>query len=268
MNNKKKKILVILIIILLILSYVFLKRFYINKRENEFASQMVKLYEKNKEPVFEINKIILYSSSTAIDKSENQTMQSVDVHQFTDIAIYINNKKSIQDVQERNTIKEIYIDNIKIEKKELTGNEVLNYKNSLLFGKYLNLENYNDRINLNVILKNEENINEKYETPVFYTDCSNPITLGYINKNIVKDYKVEDKNVTMSLDGTILRNANYDLEELNTKFTFQVHIKNNLNQEFIANVKIDNSLDSEDGGIYTGYLINIANVSFDFFELP
>ena len=37
------------------------------------------------------------------------------------------------------------------------------------------------------------------------------------NKNIIKDYKVTDKNVTLSLDGTILKNAKYDLNELNAK---------------------------------------------------
>lgn len=263
-----KKIILIALIILLIVSIIFIGKVSAKIKENKFADELVELYENNKNPIFEINKIILYSSSTAIDKSEEQTMQSVDVHQFTDIAIYINNKKTIQDVEERNTIKEIYIDNIKIEKNTLTGNEVINYKNSYLFGKYVDVQNYNDKINLDVILKNEQNENEKYETPVFYTDCSNPITLGYINKGIIEDYKITDKNVTLSFDGTILRNASYDLKELNSKIKFKVHIKNNLDEEFVTNVEIDNSLESEDGGIYTGYLINILNVSYDFLELP
>ena len=267
-NDNKKKIIIIALIILLILLCIFIVKIKEKYKENKFASQLVELYDNNKNPVFEINKIILYSSSTAIDKSEEQTMQSVDVHQFTDIAIYINNKKSIQNIEGKNTIKEIYIDDIKIEKNNLTGNEVINYKNSYLFGKYTDIQNYNDRIELDVILKNNQNEDEKYEKPVFYTDCSNPITLGYINKNIIKDYKVTDKNVTLSLDGTILKNAKYDLNELNAKIKFNVHIKNNLDEEFITNVEIDNSLESEDGGIYTGYIINISNVSYDFLELP
>lgn len=263
-----KKIIIIALVILLILSYVFIGKVSAKFKENKYAAELVEIYDNNKNPIFEINKIILYSSSTAVDKSEEQTMQSVDVHQFTDIAIYINNKKTIQNVEEKNTIKEIYIDDIKIEKKTLTGNEVINYKNSFLFGKYQDLQNYNDKISLDIILKNEQNENEKYETPVFYTDCSNPITLGYINKGIIKDYNITDKNVTLSYDGTILRNANYNLEELNAKIKFRVHIKNNLDEEFVTNVEIDNSLESEDGGIYTGYLINILNVSYDFLELP
>lgn len=72
----------------------------------------------------------------------------------------------------------------------------------------------------------------------------------------------------MSLDGTILRNANYNLKDLNTKFKFKVHIKNNLNEEFVTNVEIDNSLEAQDGGIYTGYLVNILNTSYDFLKLP
>lgn len=268
MDNKKKIIIVILIIILILLSNIFIRKFKVNSEENKFAIELEKLSNENKNPIFEINKIILYSSSTAIDKSEEQNMQSVDVHQFSDVAIYINNKKSIKTVEPKNTIKELYIDDIEIEKLNKTGNEIINYKNSFLFGKYKNLENYNDRVNFDVILKNEQNENEKYENPVFYTDCSNPITLGYINKNIIKDFKVTDKNVTMSFDGTILRNANYDLKQLNTKIKFKVHIKNNLDEEFITNVSIDNSLESEDGGIYTGYLISILNTSYDFLKLP
>lgn len=267
-DNRKKTIIIICIVILLILSCIFLKKIGLKQKENKFAEELVKFYDENRNPIFEINKIILYSSATAIDKSEEQTMQSVDVHQFTDIAIYINNKKSVKNTEERNTIKEIHIDNIIIEKKELTGNEVLNYKNSFLFGKFKDLDNYNNRIDLNVLLKNEENENNKYEMPVFYTDCSNPITLGYINKNIITDFRVTEKNVTMSLDGTILRNANYNLKDLNTKFKFKVHIKNNLNEEFVTNVEIDNSLEAQDGGIYTGYLVNILNTSYDFLKLP
>ena len=138
-DNRKKTIIIICIVILLILSCIFLKKIGLKQKENKFAEELVKFYDENRNPIFEINKIILYSSATAIDKSEEQTMQSVDVHQFTDIAIYINNKKSVKNTEERNTIKEIYIDNIIIEKKELTGNEVLNYKNSFLFGKFIQI---------------------------------------------------------------------------------------------------------------------------------
>ncbi len=261
-----KKILIIELIILVVSLYFFIVKVSANIRYEKYSDELENFYNNNKNPIFEINKIILYSSSTVEDKSENQTMQNVDVHQFTDIAIYINNKKTIKDVNEKNTVKEMYIDDIKIEKKNLTGNEIINYKNSYLFGKYQSLSNYDTKINLDVILKNEQNENEKYELPVFYTDCSNPITLGYINKCIIKDYSITDKNVTLSYDGTILKNANYNLEELNSKIKFKIHIKNNLDEEFITNVEIDNCLENEENSIYNGYLVNILNVSYDFLE--
>ena len=45
-------------------------------------------------------------------------------------------------------------------------------------------------VNFNIINTNSENENTDYSNPTFYTDCSNPISLGYLNKDIVTNYAV------------------------------------------------------------------------------
>ncbi len=255
-----KHIIAILILILL-LTMLFFARITHTKIVNyKFSSKSEKFIENNETPIFKIDKIIMYSSASAKDNSTGEVLQDLDISQYTDISIKINNKNKIQELTEENTIKEMYIDNIKIENSYEKGEKILNYKNPYLFGKYNELNNYqNDRIDFKIINTNQEDDETNYDETNFYTDCSNPISLGYINKNIVKNYGVSEKKNSVSFDGKLLKNAEVNIDDLNSKISFVIHIKNNKNKDFSCKVILDNNLDNGKKEIYGGYVLKAQN---------
>ena len=255
-----KAICVIAVIILIIVGYKNI--IYIKIKNNEFARQTDKIYEENKDPVFKIKQILIYSSANAIDNSEGQTLQDLGILQFTDLGIYIDNNNEKQELNEKNTVKELYIDNIKLETtKEDKGNKFLTYKSPIKFGKFENLNKPSDenKIEYDILYTNEENSKNDYTKAAFFTDCSNPITLGYINKNIVRNYKISKENNLLSFNGSILKTAKVDLDKISPKISFCIHIINNLNEEYICNLNIDNILKDDKNSIYSGYMLILNN---------
>lgn len=66
----KKPLIIIIDIILLIVSIIAYKYIYeVEVGKQIYSEEAVKFVEENKEPVFKIGKIILYSSANAIDNS-------------------------------------------------------------------------------------------------------------------------------------------------------------------------------------------------------
>ena len=256
----KKPLIIIIDIILLIVSIIAYKYIYeVEVGKQIYSEEAVRFVEENKEPVFKIGKIILYSSANAIDNS-NGLLKNFDISQFTDIEIYIDNTTKNKEITAENTISELYIDNIKISGAQDSGEKVINYKNPLECGKYVDIDNFReDGILFKIVNSNKKNQSADYNEPVFYTDCSNPISLGYINKNILTNCELTANSGSISFDGSILRSANIGIENLKTTISFTIHLKYNYNEEFVCNVKIDNDLESEEenDGIYTGYIMKI-----------
>ena len=89
----------------------------------------------------------------------------------------------------------------------------------------------NDKIEFNIVYTNEENEKANYDEPTFYTDCSNPITLEYLNNNIVSHYKM-DENKSVAFDGSILKEAGIETESLNCKVKFKINIVNNNDEKY------------------------------------
>ena len=260
MNRFKIKNVKLAFVILMILAFVLLLLYYnfifsTSFAKNKFANEMVEISDGNENTIFSIQKIVLYSSANAIDNSKNQSLSDMSISQYTDLSIYIDNSQSISDMTDENTIKELYIDNIVITSDSDLGTKILNYKNPLKFGEYKELEQpNNNRIDFKIINTNEENENNNYDDATFYTDCSNPITLGYLNKDILTNYSVSDNSKSVSFNGKVLKEANINLEDINYTLNFTIHIVNKLNQNFSYNMKLDINLDDDNGGIYNGYV--------------
>ena len=92
--------------------------------------------------IFSIDKIIIYNSAGIETDNNNQSLTNLTINQFSDLSLFINNSSENSNLNASNTIKELYIDNIKI--STLSNSEtpkILNYKNSLSLGKYSSLEN-------------------------------------------------------------------------------------------------------------------------------
>lgn len=229
---------------------------------NAFANEMIEIADENENSIFNIQKVLLYSSGNAIDNSEDQSLKNMSICQYTDISIYIDNTSSVSELTDENTIKQLYIDNIVATSKADLGNKILNYKNPLDFGKFKMIETpENNRIDFNIVNTNSENESNDYANPTFYTDCSNPISLGYLNKDIINNYAVSPDANTISFNGKVLQEANVNLEDIAYTLTFKIHIVNNLNQKFVYNMKLDITLDDDNGGIYNGYVYRGKNTT-------
>lgn len=251
------KILLLIDIALLMISIIAYKYiFQVETTKRIYSEESSRFVEENKNPIYKIDQIILYSSANVVDNSDGE-LKNLDISQFSDIEIYIDNKSQVTEITPENTINSLFIDNIRIDASSEQGEKIFNYKNPLQCGKYVELENWrDDGILFNVVNSNEKNREANYNENIFYTDCSNPISLGYINKNILTNCEVNSNNASISFDGSILAAAGIDLETLNATITFSLHLINNYNEEYVCNIKIENDLASEEG-IYSGYLMRI-----------
>ena len=241
----------IFIIFLLYYNFILISSF----AKNKFANEMIEIADENENSIFNVQRILLYSNATAIDHSDDQSLKNMSISQYSDISIYIDNTSYITDLTNENTVKELYIDNIVMKSNSDIGTKILNYKNPLNFGKYIEMQTpINNRIDFNIINTNSENENHDYSAPTFYTDCSNPITLGYLNKDLLTNYSAVDASNAVSFNGKVLKEANVDLNDINYIVNFKIHIVNNLNQKFVYDMSIDVNLDDDNGGIYNGYV--------------
>lgn len=265
------KLIVILEIVLAIVVFFAYKHIYnIETRRISYAESSAKFVQENKEPVFKIGKIILYSSAHAVDKSEGQ-LKNIDISQFTDMEIYIDNTKKDSAITAENTINEMYIDNIKVTTKNSIGTKSINYKNPFNCGKYMEIENYkDDGILFKISNTNVEDAGVDYNDNIFFTDCSNPISLGYVNKDLLTGCEVNSTNGSITFDGSILRSANVNLAEIKPTVAFTIHITNNFNEDFECNVSFDVDLTDDNGGIYNGYIMKVLNTDdtkFNFLKI-
>lgn len=262
-NNFKKisnKILIlILVITIVVLGVIYADIIYRKIGYNKFEDYIIELAEANKTSIFTIDSLFFQYNAEAIDNSVNQDLTDLSISQYTDIGIYINNKSKESNLTNENTVKELYINNIDIQVKSEQGDKIFNYKNPLNLGKFRLLENnQNGRIDFNIMYTNEQNNSNNYDEPTFYTDCSNPISLGFINKDIVKNFvaseSIENK---VSFNGKVLKESGIEIKDIEACISFDIHIKNNLNQEFKTNIKLETLIDESDNAIYDGYIIKI-----------
>ena len=259
-----KTVLTIFILLLCILSFLYYDLiFKASYAKDEFSTQVEKIAKQNENPIFKIQKILIYSSANAIDKSENESLQDLSILQYSDIAITIDNTSTIYDLTNENTVKDLYIDNISISTGSDKGHQYVNYKSALDFAKYKEIEELNsDKIEYNIVRTNEENNKTDYGSPTFYADCSNPITLEYMNQDIITNYAASSDSNTISFNGKVLQEAGIDLNDINYSLNFTIHIVNNLNEEFICPVRLKVDLSGDDGGIYKeGYKYDNTSVS-------
>ena len=104
--------LLILIFIALFFYYAF--RVYQIFAKDLFVKQSIMISEANQKPVFKVNTVLLFNSANAIDNTAEHSLKDLDISQFSDIAIYIDNKAYIQELTQENTVKSLRIDNIEI----------------------------------------------------------------------------------------------------------------------------------------------------------
>lgn len=263
-NTKKqmsfpvKLIITIALIVLCIVMIVYSVKVYLINEE--FAESVAEIARLNSKTVFSIDRIYLYSSADANSNETNKPIWDLDIFQFTDIALYINNRDE-KGVTYENTIKSLTIDNVKFNDLE-TGTPKLYYKNVNDFAKLdINEENeIKDSMEFNIVNSGDAD----YTTPVIYSNCQNPITLEYVNSEMKEDTTISDISEPLTYDGTLLKKSGISLNSIKCNLSFRVTIVNNYNQKFVATVYIDIPLEDSftNESIYDGKIIkNMENTN-------
>ena len=252
-NGKRKtdirtKLIVISILILVLISmlgYTLIK-FLAN---NKFAEDINEIWKLNSNTIFSIDNIYMYSSADAENNEEDRAIWNLNVHQYTDIAIYINNRS--EELNYENSIKEMYISNVKFSNLE-KGTPSLAFKDIHNFGKFTDVEEniIEDKIEYKIL--NDGDID--YSKPQMYADCSNPIILEYANKNIKENEIISDIESDLIFNGELLRRTGVFLDSIKCTVSFTITIINNYEQKFVANVYLDIPLEDTQTGetIYNG----------------
>ena len=250
-NTREKLIAITVLIIVFIIMLVYTILSVVTNEK--FAKEINEFAKLNAKTVFSIDNIYMYSSANADRNNEDRAMWNLNVHQFTDIAIYINNR-SEQELNYENSIKEIYIDNVRFSGLEL-GTPSLHFENVENFGKLSGTDDNKITDKLEYTVLNDGDVD--YSKPQLYADCSNPIVLEYTNKDIKKNEIISDISSGLKFDGELLRKTGVFLSTIKCNVAFDITIINNYNQKFIANVYLDIPLEDSQTGdtIYNGKIV-------------
>lgn len=266
-----KQIMIIIKISILIF-VVLVSILFFNILKNHQLSQEI----DKKEPVlslttdsniFKTSSVFLYSSANALNNSEMQSdYWDLNLYQYTDIAITIDNHVSIDGLTQKNTVKEMYIDNISYPSSPKQGAPVLYSKEAEYLGKAIidKEKAVLGKLDFNVISSNDS----EPKQPSFYADCSNPILLSSINEEIVPNFTIRNTNSAITFDGSLLLDANVIVSNIEYSISFSIHIINNLDEEYVCNLTVPIKLrDSSDiDTIYDGsYTVTLDNLSSNRF---
>ena len=264
-SYKELLFIIVLLFIAILIFIAFIAIFKQKLDKLNFENEILSIAEANSKTTFFIDKIFLYSNSNAITNETNKPLWNLNIYQYTDIAIYLNNNSN-EGLTSENTLQQLYIDNIKYSVTPEKGTPTLYYKNINDFGRpTFNDENIiNDKLEFTVQDSNSE---IDYSKPCLYTNCSTPISLEFVNKDIKTNAIISNDN-PLVFDGSLLKRSNITLNSIATSISFNINIINNLNELFICNVNINIPLENTDTNetIYNGSIKkefnNLTNYNF------
>ena len=124
-----------------------------SKEQTEDSSPALSLTTDSN--IFKVSSVQIYSSANALNNSETQKdYWDLNLYQYSDMAITIDNHVSIEDLTQKNTVKKIYIDNISYPELPDKGNPMLYTKSPENLGVgIINEENLiTDKISFKVLL--------------------------------------------------------------------------------------------------------------------
>lgn len=260
-NRETLKTIALIIVLLIVFSFVyfyFIRNIFIKKN---FEKEYTSISSLNEYSPFSLNKIILFSSATITSNGLNNSVWNQDISQYCDICIYLNNSSG--DTNDKNTIKQLYIDTISISTPEL-GTPCL-YKKSLQdFGRcsFDDKNIIHDKFDFNIINKNET-IN--YNNNEIFNNLSTPLSIGFYNKNIKTNFLNSDTQIEPN--GRILKKASIPEASIACDVSFNINIVNMLDEKYICNVNFSIPFTDENSSIYeNGYIkkeiSNLDNYKF------
>jgi hypothetical protein len=259
MKNIIKKVLFALIFIFLIFWLLILSNFtytsFLNKLFVENSNEKVR-------EIFTVDKIVFFSSCSATSNINSNTTTTINnLSQYTDIAIFINNDNN--ELSLENTFKSVSIKDISFYSTPNLGTPKLYYKSLTSFATPNIVEDNLIDSSLDFSVSSEDEID--YNNPILFNNCANPITLGYVNTNVIDNYTVDNASSSISYDGSLLKKCNVLLNDINCSFSFTIYIENNLGQKFRCPIYITIPFENTSSSIYDGSYTYIYNPNYVFY---
>ena len=186
----------------------------------------------------------------------------MDLYQYTDIAIFLNNQVEDENFTAENTLKSVKLSHINFSLTPSVGTPSLYLKNINDFTKNSYEENNKIENTLSFEISSEDEID--YSQPILYNNCANPITLCYVNSNLKTDYTLTDNISNISYDGSLLKNCNITLNSIACKLSFLITIVNNLDEVYTCPMTLTIPLSTESSTVYDGNLIIEDSTDYDF----
>lgn len=177
-----------------------------------------KKIEPNK--MFVVDKIIYYSSANAISNTTNYQNPewNLKVYQYTDIAIYVNRINALNVEEFPEYITGVYLEDFETDLK----NSKLYYLNPNDFGNgIINLDSIiEDKLEYTVVNSENDDNAQNYNIPIFFQDCSNPITLRLVTE-LANQYQVPNDH-TLIYNGNLIKELGLGINELNKRVKFDL----------------------------------------------
>lgn len=262
---KKKKILILSIFILLFIILIMLSSTVLGMFINKYVceSSYLDFANKNEKTIFSINKCVFFSNCNAQIKTSSTNNFTIDnLYHFTDIALFINNNSNENTLE--NTLKSVKINNLQYSTTPSIGKQSIFYKNINSFAENtIPSDNaFEDEIVFDISQNDKENLN----TPTLYNNCANPIVISYINNDLKSDYAIADSSNSITNDSSLLKKCGILLNSLNAKFSFDIYITNNLDQEFKCTVYLEPPIENNGKSLYDGAITLTQNTHYNFFR--
>ncbi len=251
---------ILLFIVVLILVNITCYQYFL---KNKFEKSIMSFSSKNENTVFQIKNITFFSSCDVKNKNASSSNFTIEnLYQYTDMALFITSPSKDKTLE--NTLKKVYIDNIKFTKLPTLGEPKLYYKNIYNFAKSDIIDNnlINDKLDFTITSDD----NASLDTPTLYNNLANPIVLSFVNSNIKTDYTITNTSKSITYDGSLLKKCEVLLNSINTSLSFDIYIVNNLDQEFKCTVFIDIPLETENKSIYNGNITLKKDTNFIFYR--
>ena len=265
----KKKIIFYLIFFISIMTFIYLSKIVYEDisykiRQNNNERSVYEFIENNSSDIFTIDKITYFSSCNATSNvNSNSSFNILNLEQYTDVAIFINNHAD-EELTLENTLKSVKLSNITFDLRPSIGTPALFYKDINKFAKPEYDKNQEIIDSIDFAVSSEDEIS--YETPILYNNCANPITFTYVNSNIKDNYTLTENVSNISYDGSLLKKCNITLNSLECKISFVITIVNNLDETFTCPIILQIPLSTDNSTLYDGSLVLKQDVNYKFIK--
>ena len=266
---KKSIILTLIVIFASIILIILSRQTYVVVmgycNSDDCVNSSLKFLQENGSTIFSIDKIICFSSADAkVETNSNSSFQVSNLYQYTDIAIYLNPVD--KNLTAQNTLKSVFLSDIKFEETPSEGTPNLYFKDMYKLGK----SEFNSDNLITDSLKFETTSENKLDSskPILFNNCANPITLCYVNSKIKGSYTLIDDTLNISHNGTLLKRCGITLSSIACKLSFKITITNNLDEKYSCPVSINIPLSSYNTTIYDGTLkIDDNDLNYKFIKI-